>query len=148
MSYFLFIKNLNDTSNYLSRIAENQFDLDNLNIIKSDYRIIEDTKENFDKVKYSTHSVIKHVGDTIYYQDNSISFKNSGELKIYILSVSNQIQYFLDANSNHVFFNKWKDYQNQINNLNLDSIVFPLNMSLEQYLKDQGQPSLSPLQVP
>jgi hypothetical protein len=29
------------------KIAENQSDLDNLNINKSDYKIIEDTQENF-----------------------------------------------------------------------------------------------------
>jgi hypothetical protein len=36
----------------------------------------------------------------------------------------------------------------QLNNLNLDSITYPLNKSLEQYFNDLGQPSLNPLQIP
>jgi hypothetical protein len=36
----------------------------------------------------------------------------------------------------------------QLNNLNLDSITYPLNKSLEQYFSDLGQTSLNPLQIP
>jgi len=59
-----------------------------------------------------------------------------------------QIKQFLDNNPNHSLFTRWNDYYNQLNNLNLNNITYPLNISLEQYLKDQGQNSLSPLQLP
>ena len=41
MSYFIFLKNLDNVSNSLYKIAENQSDLNNINIDQSQYKIIE-----------------------------------------------------------------------------------------------------------
>jgi hypothetical protein len=51
MSYFIFTNNTEDITNTIYRIAENQSDLNNLNIDKSIYKIIEDSQENFNAVK-------------------------------------------------------------------------------------------------
>ena len=46
MAYFIFTKNLDDVEGTLYRIAENQSDLNNLNIIQSNYKIIEVNEDN------------------------------------------------------------------------------------------------------
>jgi hypothetical protein len=171
MAYFIFLKSLEDTSHSLSRIAENEFDLDNLNIIKSDYRIIEESQEKFNEFKYSDKRIIKHVGNTIYYEDNIWYRKSDGlpselmffqdhtdkqgtfisgkeKLKNYINSYSDQIKHFLNCNPNHILFNRWSDYLNELNTLNLDNINFPLKMSLEKYLNGLGKTSFHILQLP
>jgi hypothetical protein len=53
MSYFIFLKDRNNVEGTIYKIAENQFDLDNLNIIKNSYEIIEDSLSNFELVKYN-----------------------------------------------------------------------------------------------
>ena len=57
MAYFVFNKNSENLSGVLYRIAENEFDLNNLNIIKSDYKIIEDSQDNFNAVKLNNKTV-------------------------------------------------------------------------------------------
>jgi mRNA-degrading endonuclease YafQ of YafQ-DinJ toxin-antitoxin module len=148
MAYFIFSKNLGNLEGTIYRIAENESDLNNLNINKSDYKIIEDSQLNFESVKYGTKFVDKYNQDLIIYQDANVSFKNEEELKPSIENCKNIIQEFTKNNKNHPLFNKWNDYYNQLNSLNLDSITYPLNKSLEQYFKDQNLPSLNTLQLP
>ena len=50
MSYFIFNKSEGFGSLY--KIQENLSDMNYVNIQKSDYKIIEDTQENFNFVKY------------------------------------------------------------------------------------------------
>jgi hypothetical protein len=147
MSYFIFLPNLDNQGGSLYRIAENESDLNNLNILQSDYKIIEDTQSNFDFVKYGT-KLAKYNNDTIIYTDQTISFASREQLQQYIIFTINVIKQFTNNNPNHPLFNLWNDYINQLNTLNFSSITFPLNKSLEQYFKDQNQTSLSPLQLP
>jgi hypothetical protein len=165
MSYFIFTKDSDNVEGTLHKIAENQFELDNINIDKNSYKIIEDSQSNFDLVKYNNKSVSKYNNNIITYIDCEIFFKDfiltdskTGEqtvgytakqfLKDYIEKVKYQIKQFTDNNKNHVLFSKWDNYYNQLNSLNLNSIEFPLNKSLEQYFKDQNLPSLNTLQIP
>jgi hypothetical protein len=165
MSYFIFTKDADNIEGTICKIAENQFDLDNLNIDKNSHKIIENSQSNFDLVKYNSKAVLKYNNNIITYVDSQFVFEDqiiinskTNEqivtytakqiLKDYIEKVKNQIKQFLNNNNHHVLFSKWDNYYNQLNNLNLDSIEFPLNKSLEQYFKDQNLPSLSPLQIP
>jgi hypothetical protein len=149
MSYFIFLPNLDSVDGTLYRIAENQNDLINLNISQSLYKIIEDTQDNFDAVKYGNKSV-KYNNNVLTFTDSSIlaAFRNKGEIEPYITSFKKNIKQFTDNNPNHPLFSRWNEYYNQLNNLNLDSLAYPLNKSLEQYFNDLGQPSLNPLQLP
>jgi hypothetical protein len=146
MSYFIFLNN--QTQEPLYRIAENQYDLNNLNIDKSNYTIIEDTQINFENVKYGLKNAIKYNGQTITYSDNAPISINKNDLNNIINAYKISIQQFLKNNINHPLYNRWNDYYNQINSLNLGSITYPLNKSLEQYFNDLGQPSFSILQLP
>jgi hypothetical protein len=148
MSFFIFLKNLDNQEGSLYKIAENQNDLNSLNIIQSDFKIIEDSQENFNAVKYGTKSINKYADNQIFYSDASIKFLNKIELQTYINNFCNQIQNFLINNSNHPSYNQWNNYKNQLQSLNLNNITYSLNKSLEQYFNDLGQPSLNPLQIP
>ena len=148
MAYFIFGKNLDNIEGTLYKVAENQSDLNNLNIIQSDYKIIEDSQSNFDLVKYGNKLPIKYNGDTIIYSNSIISFMNKQQLQTYVNSFKDAIKDFIKSNSNHSLFNQWNNYYNQLNSLNLDNITYPLNQSLEQYFKDQNKISLNPLQIP
>jgi hypothetical protein len=148
MSYFIFLNNSNNIEGTLYKIAENQSDLNNLNISQPLYHIIEDSQNNFDLVKYGNKTVDKYINNDMFFTDISIIFDKKEDLQGYINSFKSQIKLFLDSNKNHPLFNTWQNYYNQLNNLNLNNISYPLNMSLEQYFKDQNQTSLSPLQLP
>jgi hypothetical protein len=148
MTYFIFLKNLENIEGSLYKIAENESDLNNLNINKNDYKIIEDSQSNFNLVKFGNKSAIKYNNDIITYVDSITSFSKKEELQIYIDSLKKSIKQFTDNNPSHTSLNLWNDYYNQLNSLNFDTITYPLNKSLEQYFKDLGQPSFSILQLP
>ena len=148
MAFFIFIKNKDNIPGCLYKIAENISDLNNLNIMQSDYKIIEDSAENFNAVKLQTKIIEKYNAETIFYQNNNLSFSKKIILETIINYEKDTISNFLKNNPNHPLFNRWNDYLNQLNNLNLDSITYPLNKSLEQYFNDLGQPSLNILQLP
>ena len=148
MAYFVFGKNLDNVSNTIYRIAENISDLNNLNITQDIYKIIEDSQSNFNSVKLGSKTVDKYNNNTITYIDLTISVNDKNELQNYINNFKKEIKQFTDNNPNHPLFSRWNDYYNQLNNLNLDSITYPLDKSLEQYFNDLGQPSFNILQIP
>lgn len=148
MAYFILSKNSDDVENTLVKIAENQSDLNNLNLNQNDYKIIEDTQENFNSVKFQNKDVLKYNNNTITYLNINISFFKKSSLSNYIFACSEQIKQFLNNNPNHPLFSRWSNYYSQLNSLNLDNITYPLNKSLEQYFNDLGQPSLNILQLP
>lgn len=148
MSYFIFLKNLENIEGSLYKIAENESGLNNLNINKNDYKIIEDSQSNFNLVKFGNKSAIKYNNDIITYVDFKTSFSKKEELQIYIDSLKQSIKQFITSNPSHSLLSRWNDYYNQLNSLNLETITYPLNKSLEQYFNDLGQPSYNILQLP
>jgi hypothetical protein len=148
MYYFIFGKNLDNISGTLYKIAENQNDLNNLNITPSIYHIIEDSQSNFNLVKLGNKIVDKYNDNTITYIDQTFLFNSKNDLQNYVDNVKKQIKQFTNNNPNHPLFSRWNDYYNQLNNLNLETITYPLNKSLEQYLDDLGQTSYNILQLP
>ena len=145
MSYFIFLKEANNIEGSFYKIAEN---LSDLNINQFDYKIIEVTQDNFNAVKFGTKIPLKYNNDLIIFENINSLIKDKVQLQIQIKDKIELIKQFLDNNLNHPLFNQWNNYLNQLNNLNLDSITYPLNKSLEQYFNDLGQTSLSILQLP
>lgn len=148
MSYFIFTPNLDNVSGTIYKIAENQSDFNNLNITPSVYKIIEDSEFNFNLVKLGSKIADKYNNNTITYIDITISFNSKNELQNYVNNFKKTIKQFTDNNPNHPLFNRWNNYYNQLNFLNLDTVTYPLNKSLEQYFNDLGQPSFHILQIP
>jgi hypothetical protein len=145
MAYFVFLKNSDGVERTLYRITEN---ISYLNINTEDYKIIQDSSENFNAVKYGTKDVIGYSDNTINFITSNVSFNEKEQLIKYINNFKNQIEMFILSNKAHPLLSTWNDYYNQLSNLNLDNITYPLNKSLEQYFNDLNQPSLSPLQIP
>jgi len=150
MNYFIFLNNLPNSIGTLYRIADNESDLNSLNIFKDDYKIIQDSLKNFNDVKYEKKSVSHYdSNDIIFYNPlQEILILNKQNIENTINSHKKSINLFLQNNPGHLLFNRWNDYYNQLSSLNLDSITYPLNKSLEQYFNDLGQPSYSILQLP
>ena len=155
MPYYIFSKNSDNVENTIYRIAENNSDLNNLNIIQSDNKIIENNVQNFNDIKFLKKIPLKYNNNDITFVDyetpvnnNGNYFLNKEELKNYINNISKTIKQFLDNNTNHPLFNLWNNYYNQLNSLNLDTVTYPLNKSLEQYFNDLEQTSLHILQLP
>lgn len=147
MAYFIFTKDVDNLEGSIYKIAENESDLNSLNITKSEFKIIEDSNENFELVKLKKKFPLKYQNNTITFITLE-SFFYLKDLKDYTENLKNYIKNFLDNNKNHPLFTKWNNYLNQINNLNLNSINFPLEKSLEEYFKDTNQTYLNPLQLP
>jgi hypothetical protein len=148
MAYFIFQKNSDDLDGTIYKIAENESDLNNLNIFKNEYKIIEDSIENFNYVKNGIKFPKKYINNTIVYEDISIIFKHKETLETFINNFQRILKYFLDNNQTHPHFERYNNYYNQLNNLNLNLITYPLNKSLEKYFIDLGQPSFNILQIP
>ena len=147
MSFFIFQKN-NYAIQSLYKIAENNDDLNCLNIIQNDYIIKEDSQLNFEAVKLGTKKIEGFQNNQIIYIDYIINFNSKIDLKNYIDNFLCLIENFKKNNPSHKLFDRWNNYYNQLNNLNLNNIIYPLNKSLEQYFSDLGQPSLNILQIP
>lgn len=148
MAFFIFQKNSDGVENTLYKIAENQSDLDSLNIVQTLYKIIEDNQDNFNAVKFGTKQAISYNNNIINYVNVGSGFNLQKDLQAYIVNYVNIIQLFLNDNPNSPVFNRWNNYKNQLNNLNLSTITYPLNISLEQYFDNLGQPSYISLQLP
>lgn len=149
MPYFLFNKNQEDVVGTFYRMAENEFDLNNLNIEITNYKIIQDSIENFNNVKFETKFPISYnISNVINYENLNPLFTTKENLEKIVINFKQQINLFLKNNPNHPLFDRWNNYYNQLNSLDLDTINYPLNMSLEQYFNNLGQPSYSILQLP
>jgi hypothetical protein len=149
MTYFIFGKNLNNVSGALYRIAENQSDLNNLNINVADYFIKEVTENDFLNVKNGLKNCNGYdSNNNIILEDKINLYKDKKALQNEINFYKQFIEDFLNNNKNHPNFSQWNLYLNQLNSLNLNTITYPLNKSLEQHFNDLGQPSYSILQLP
>ena len=106
MSFFIFLNNLDNVEGTLYKIAENQSDLNNLNITPSVYKIIEESQSNFDLVKFGNKCAVKYNNNNITFIDQATSFVNKEELKLYIDEFKYQIKQFTDNNPNHSLFSR------------------------------------------
>lgn len=148
MSFFVFIKNFDGVKGSIYKIAENQNDLDNLNIIKSDYKIIENSEFNFNLFKLENKYPLKYDNDVITFIDVDHFYKDKTTLNASLENKKNLITNFTNTNPSHNLFQQWNNYLIQLNSLNLDNINYPLNTSIEQYFSNLGQPYFNILQLP
>lgn len=124
MSYFIFLKNLDNINGTIYKIAENQSDLNNININQSDYKVIQDSQENFNNVKLNVKYPLKYNGDVITF-DTVINLFFKNELEQEVNNYKIQIKQFTSNNPNHPLFSRWDNYYNQLNNLNLEKAYSP-----------------------
>jgi hypothetical protein len=154
MAYYIFLKNSDNIEGTLYRVAENLSDLNNLNINQVNYKIIENVSQNFDDIKINKTGISKYNNNTITFinLEGTFWYKDRSSLTEYITKTKNEIKPFIDNNKNHPLYSRWNDYYNLLSSLDVNVIMpdpnTPLNTSLEQYLKTNGQIYLNTLQLP
>lgn len=157
MAYLIFDKNKDNEIGSIISMAENETDRDNLNIFLDTAKVITIDTETFQNIQLSKKTVLSYNGDTVTYADKEVSdeeglklngFKIKEDLEDYINSNIERINQFLNNNESHPDYSKWNSYKSQLQALDLDSITFPLNKSLEQYFVENSQTILNPLQIP
>jgi len=101
MPYFIFQKNSDNIENTIYKIAENDSDLSKLNIINSDYKIIEVTQATFNDVKFGIKHPIKYNNNDVGFINLTHKFNNKLSLELEIKLQSNNIKNFTENNLNH-----------------------------------------------
>lgn len=148
MPYLIF-QNLNNVDGSLYKIAESTSDLDKLNIEKSLYKILEISIDNFENIKLTKKICNKFQNEIPLITDLPYTHSlNKEDIVKYITNFKNLIKNFTDNNPNHSDYTKWNNYYNFLNNFNVNNITYPLNISFEEYLKNNNQTYLNPLQIP
>jgi hypothetical protein len=147
MSYFIFTKNEDNVEGSLYKIAENEFDLNNLNINKNDYKIIEDNLDNFNAVRLNEKNALGYNQDNIIYRSSNINM-NKFLFELVLNNNKYIIKNFLNSQENHPNYQKWNNYFNELLKINPNNISYPFTKSIEKYIEEQGKPSLNTLQLP
>ena len=157
MAYLIFDKNKDNEIGSIISMAENETDRDNLNISLDTAKVITIDTETFQNIQLSKKTVISYNEDTVTYQNRDVNdeeglklngFKIKEGLESYINNYIERINQFLNNNESHPDYSKWNSYKSQLQALDLDSITFPLNKSLEQHFLDTSQTVLHALQIP
>lgn len=149
MPYFIFNKN---SSNSIFKIAENEEDLNLINGIQQDcYLKIISTENDFNDVKLNKKFVFSYNGSSIEVANTSYTFTRE-MLKNYLENLKENIELFLENNSQHPRFQIWSNYLNYLNTI-IINVVIPtkeglLKTSLEEYIQSQGKTFYSLLQLP
>jgi hypothetical protein len=150
MAYIIFLKNTENQTGTLYRIAENETDLNILKINNDVYTTIQDTQTNFNSVKLNLKDIISYNGNTIVYQDSLNNYLTKEGLLIYVGNLKKVLKQFLDNNSSHSWYNKVNTYYNIISSPTIldDITTYPFTKSFEQYLSEKNIEFLNPLQIP
>ena len=147
MAYFIYNK---FSEKCIYKIAENDSDLNSLKIPQEDYLILTANQNDFDSVRLNNKYVLNYNGSV--QLENLSNYFDRSFLTQTINRYLKTISYFLDAQPQSVVFQKWFNYSNLLKSLDVNTIIpapnGALEISLEQYLQNQGQTSLNVLQVP
>ena len=148
MPYFIY-NNKPDFCIY--KIAENESDLNYLNIPSDQYLIINTSQENFNLIKSNTKRILNYNGSSVELTDANISYVRSN-LQDYINESITYINYFLEAQPQSGKYTQWLNYRNYLISLDVNAIIPTengfLNTSLEKYIENTGNPYYSILQIP
>ena len=144
MSYVITIEG------HVYNIAANLLEKDDLNVSYNTATAIEISDADFLKVKKNI-AEITISGDTATITDlgEAITFIDEVSLKNYIDILLWKITAFIDAgNTSKILFSDINNYKNNLENLDLSTITFPLNSSWEQYCETNSITYLHLLQIP
>jgi hypothetical protein len=148
MAYLIFNKNLNNVPGTLCRIAANDTDLNNLNIDLDTVKKITIDDSVFTQVQLSESCPESYSGETINYVEEVHSHLDQEQFQSVIndrISLTND---FLTNNENHPDYTKWNNFKTQLEALDIGSITYPYDKSLERHLSDNSLTILNTLQLP
>jgi hypothetical protein len=156
VAIFIFNKNSFD----LYRIAENQNVMDqNKNFIDSDYDLVTINQEDFDNIRLCK-KIINKVGNTFTLEDNSATFNKHAVMQENINTIVSVIDSYLATNSHKPMASDIITYKNYVQTIDPSILIteentsvtpiitgIPLNMSVEEYVENQGIKAINLLQL-
>jgi hypothetical protein len=156
VAIFIFNKNSFD----LYRIAENQNVMDqNKNFIDSDYDLVTINQEDFDNIRLCKKNINK-VGNTFTLEDNSATFNKHAVMQENINTILSVIDSYLATNSHKPMASDIITYKNYVQTIDPSILIteentsvtpiitgIPLNMSVEEYVENQGIKAINLLQL-
>ena len=148
MAYLIFNKDLDNLPGTLCAIAANDTDLNNLNIDLDTVKKITMSDSVFAQVQLSEKYPESYNGDTVTYVDVSSEYLNKEQFQSDINSRIPLINAFLINNEDHPDYTKWNNFKTQLETLDIGSITYPYNKSLEKHLSDNSLTVLNTLQLP
>ena len=150
MAYLIFNKDLDNLPGTLCAIAANDTDLNNLNIDLDTVKKITINDSVFTQVQLSEKYPESYNGDTVTYVDASFSpgYLNEESFQSDINRNIPLIDAFLINNEDHPDYTKWNNFKTQLETLDIGSITYPYNKSLEKHLSDNSLTVLNTLQLP
>jgi len=111
--------------------------------------MVEISNSDFDLV-CTGQKKINYDGTNISFEDTTegLVYTNSrNDLKLRIDNIIFNIDRVIKGYSNTNFGLELTAYKNLLQGIDIESIAYPMNVTLEKYLKDQGHPIISTLQV-
>ena len=148
MAYLIFNKDLDNLPGTLCAIAANDTDLNNLNIDLDTVKKITMSDSVFAQVQLSEKYPESYNGDTVTYVDVSSEYLNKEQFQSDINSRIPLIDAFLINNEDHPDYTKWNNFKTQLEALDIGSITYPYDKSLERHLSDNSLTILNTLQLP
>jgi hypothetical protein len=147
MAYFIYNQAAN---NQIYKIAENQTDLDSLELPQNQYLIINGSQIDFDDVKLNNKYVLNYNGSSVQVENVALVYTRE-QLNEYIQNIINTLNYSVIGHPQNIKNQQWLDYINVLKTLNVFEIIVPpekfLIGSLELYLKNNNKPYYNLLQV-
>jgi|TARA_R100001460_G_scaffold35576_4_gene68413 hypothetical protein len=145
MAYLIF----NKTDSSLYKIAANETDKDNLNIIDDQWTIKDISDSDFTLVK-NGEKLVELSGDTVTYTDVNMTYESADLLQEWINNIISLINDF-KANGNNQSnpnYDSVVAYGQYLNDFDTSTITYPLDKSWEQYCADTGVTYFNSLQLP
>ena len=144
MPKLIFVKNNDITKGNLFKIAKDQSHIDNnADWNQEDYNIVDISQSDFDGVRLETKHVIFD-GTNVTYEDNPQDEydQDHASNKEHIVTILNN---WLEVNSSKPFASKVTSYRDYL--VSLDASTVPVREGLEQWINDQGQEVIHPLEL-
>lgn len=148
MAYFIYNP---QAANQIYKIAENDTDLNSLDLPQNQYTIINASQNDFDEVKLNNKYVLNYNGSSVQVENLTLTFTRE-QLNEYIKNFITNINNYLVGHPQNIKKQQWLDYRNFLQTLNVYNIIVPpqkeLIGSLELYLKNNGNTYYNLLQLP
>jgi hypothetical protein len=157
MAILIFEQNLP----FLYRISENQDVMDkNKNFFNSEYDLVTVSQEDFNSIRLNKKTIVSRIGDTVTFEDISVSFTEIFMMQENINSIISVINSYLAINSHKPMASDIITYKNYIQTIDPSTLItetntsvhpnipaIPLNMSVEEYTENQGIKAINLLQL-
>ena len=139
MAIFIFLKKSNNVLGSVYRIASDQAAYDaNKSWTDDLYDIVTVPYNDFLDLRLGRKVVLSKNENTITYADSSCGYSDSKELASTIKSMIDNIDAWLENNSSKPLASTVTTYKNYIKSIDVNSITYPFENSVEFYAQSQG----------